>query len=422
MFKQLYKGTINLSRHPVEDFFLIVVLLELFLMGGGRLIEFGSLSLRMVLYLMALGYSVFLLLWRRRIGAETFFLTLSFLSVLSLSAFIGSVNNADVSLLIGDVKQLSFFLIGVFFWFTINSIERVNLTIKLIKFSSLFLSTVYLLLLLMILVGIINFTTFYSILNATGEVYFRGESGFFYKGFLYMCIGLIFYLFDGRKRSKAIALLIFAAIVLTFTRGFLLAMVLTFFLYLLVLSRRSIKTVLYLFIFCAGGALLIRQFLSLHSNILGSSSASDMIRVITAREVWDALNPLTVFIGHGFGIGVPEKLVHMEVAYLEIFHKQGIIGLTFWFVIFLALIRGYVNAVSRGNRNTALPFFLSCLFIYLETMTNPFLNNPIGMSMILISVAVFNVLGKKRQRPFHEDGAVYPSGRLSGRLLTGNDI
>jgi hypothetical protein len=82
-------------------------------------------------------------------------------------------------------------------------------------------------------------------------------------------------------------------------------------------------------------------------------------------------------------------------------------------VIFLALIRGYVTAVSNGNRKIALPFFLSCLFVYIETLTNPFLNNPIGMSMVLISLAVFNVLRKKNRRVSDHNQVTYSSAQPS---------
>lgn len=413
MTTQIYKSPVNKNRRPIERFFLIIVLLELFFMGSGRIIQFGPLTLKMILYLIATGYSIFLLLWWRSVGFQIVFLTVSFLSMISLSAFVGCISNADLSLLIGDVKQLSFFLIGVFFWLTINSIDRVYLTARLIKISSLLLAIAYLSSLIMILLGIINFKIFYSILNATGEVYFRGTSGFFYKGFLYMCVGFIFYLLGGGIRSKGIALLIFTAIIMTFTRGFLLAIGLTGVIYLLVFSKRSFKTILYLMIFCVLGVFLVKQYLSIHANVLGSTTTSDMIRIITMQQVWEALNPLTILIGHGFGIGVPQKPIHMEIAYLEMFHKQGIIGLIFWFAIFIMLIRWYYSAVSKGNRNIALPFLMSCIFIYIESMTNPFLNNPIGMSMILISIAVLNVLRKVDQRIIVENQVNFSSGYIS---------
>ena len=386
----------NQNRHTIETLFFSIVLLELFLMGSGRIIQFGSLTLRMILYLIAIGYSVLLLMRGRRIGMQIVFLGLLFLSVLSLSAFVGVFNNADSRLIFEDIKPLAFFLMGIFFWLTIGNVERVHLTIKLLKVSSVILAVLYLVILFLLHFNIIDFSVTYSVLNKTGEVSFRETYGFVYKGFLYLCVGFLFYLFDSRTRNKGITLLIFTATVLTFTRGFLLAIGLTIFIYLFVFSERNIKTFLHIVVLCVVVLLVAPQYIDVYTNLLGDKSTSDMVRIITGQQVCQSVTPLSIFIGHGFGIGVPERIVHMEVSYLEIFHKQGLVGVSFWVIILCVLIRGYSKATLNGNRNIALPFLLSSFFIYMQTLTNPFLNNPIGMSMILISIAVFNVLGKNK--------------------------
>ena len=84
-------------------------------MGSGRIIQFGPLTLRMILYLMAIGYSILLLMRSRRIGMQIVFWGLFFLSVLSLSAFVGVFNNADNRLIFEDIKPPAFFLMGIFF-------------------------------------------------------------------------------------------------------------------------------------------------------------------------------------------------------------------------------------------------------------------------------------------------------------------
>ena len=39
---------------------------------------------------------------------------------------------------------------------------------------------------------------------------------------------------------------------------------------------------------------------------------------------------------------------------------------------------------------------LSSLIVFIESAFNPYMNNPIGMSMLLISIAVLKVLGIKK--------------------------
>jgi O-antigen ligase len=84
--------------------------------------------------------------------------------------------------------------------------------------------------------------------------------------------------------------------------------------------------------------------------------------------------------------------VHMEISFLEIFHKQGLLGVFFWITIFVCICYSFYKADLNGNRKLALPFLLSTIFIYLQTMTNPYLNNPIGMSVVIISLIVLKRL------------------------------
>ena len=93
-------------------------------------------------------------------------------------------------------------------------------------------------------------------------------------------------------------------------------------------------------------------------------------------------------------IATGDRPIHMEITYLEVFHKQGVLGLLFWLMLFAIIVQMYYRACRNGYRKIALPFFLSALFVFILTTTNPYLNNPIGMSMVLISIAVLNVLGK----------------------------
>jgi len=128
--------------------------------------------------------------------------------------------------------------------------------------------------------------------------------------------------------------------------------------------------------------------------MLGDKAPSDEGRIVLFKQVMSALTPLSLFVGHGFGIGIAEKPVHMEISYLEILHKQGLLGLLFWFMLFVLTVRMYFRACRNGYRRTALPFMLSSLLIFILTATNNYMNNPLGMSMLLVSFGVLNVLSK----------------------------
>ena len=52
----------------------------------------------------------------------------------------------------------------------------------------------------------------------------------------------------------------------------------------------------------------------------------------------------------------------------------------------------------RAIRDTALralamPYFMAAAFVYVVSLTNPFLTNPIGMSVVLVAMVAVRVIG-----------------------------
>ena len=109
--------------------------------------------------------------------------------------------------------------------------------------------------------------------------------------------------------------------------------------------------------------------------------------VMAQNVTWSSL-----FLGHGLGAAVGER-TRIEESYLEILHQQGLLGLVFWFAILALLARDYMRALQRGREAMALPFLLGAMFVYIESATNPFLTNPIGMSMVLIALVALKLIG-----------------------------
>jgi len=356
-------------------------------LGGGRFVEIGPMTLRMVLFAAALIYS-FTIILIRRLDSNLLAILLYFISTLLLSALIGLFNGAELNLVFEDIKPLSYFLMILFFYITINNIQSVMLVVKTIKVSSIVLMTSYLATLIGLYIGFIDFNVLYNLLETAGEVSFRSETGFFYKGFLYLCVGCIFFIFSNKIFNKLIAFLLFISIILTFTRGFLLAMAVTFVVYFVFFAKKSFKSlsIISLLVF------FVLMLTPIFVTQLGDKSESNQVRLITYEQVKESTSLISVLFGHGLGIGVKERSIHMEVSYLEIFHKQGLIGLSFWILILLLILRSYSKIRNKSRRAIALPFVLSTILIYIQTATNPFLNNPIGMSMVLITLSVIRVL------------------------------
>lgn len=219
---------------------------------------------------------------------------------------------------------------------------------------------------------------------------FRGGEGlFFYKGFVYMVVGLIFWIHSEKSRWKNIAILIITiAMILTGTRGFILmfGFVYALFYGIPMLMRLNMKVLILATVLAMGSIYFFGNF------EIGDKALSDSIRIQQLVQVAERINPISFFIGQGFGVGVPVREVHMEIGYLEVFHKQGILGLSIWALFFIFLFNAYVRA--KNFMNIRKPFLLSICFVLLLSLTNPIFNNPIGISLFMIALSVFVVLNK----------------------------
>ena len=377
-----------------NDALLYVIVFELMIGGSGRFLEVGSVTARMLLYLVAMIYSLFLLF--RGICIKKYYIKLIIIVfVLSLfSSLVGSFNNAEPSLIFEDLKQISYFPMIIFFSIFINSYDKVIKISHLIKLSAIVLLAAYFAILFALQFGIIPFDLLYSSIAEYDQVFFREETGvFFYKGFIALCVGVFFFFLEKPNLSKIMSGLLFLGIVLTFTRGLIYSTIIVIAAYLgyVNLKKKKLFNIILLIVL----TLVIGfSFLPWFLEALGSRYESDLVRLETIQQVFDVVNPISILIGHGLGIGVPIRSIHMEISYLEIFHKQGVLGLAFWALILFLLITKFVNACRYGNNLIATSFFLSSIFIFLQSFTNPYINNTIGISIIIIAIVCLDVLSK----------------------------
>ncbi|MCZ6899232.1 MAG: hypothetical protein O7F74_03245 [Bacteroidetes bacterium] len=170
-----------------------------------------------------------------------------------------------------------------------------------------------------------------------------------------------------------------------------MALLLTYSAYYILTKVESSKTIL---VVGFSGILLASVLVYFSLQKIGPKELSSYFRVAQTEQVIREIDTYSIIWGHGFGKGVPVRPVHMEISYLEIFHKQGVIGLFFYAFLFILMLNLYNRAVRKDNGYLAKPFFLSSIFVFAQSVTNPYVNNPIGMSMVLLSLISLNVLAK----------------------------
>lgn len=369
------------------SFLFILILYETSIGGGGRFIEFGGVTLRMFLFSATIIYFFITFVFNnKKVDKSIILLTLYFTLILFTGIIIAIFSNTNNTLILEDIKPLIFFYIILFYSFNINETKDLEKLHKIFKSSSLILAIAYCFLLLLLFTNKINVEEFYIKQNDLGEISFRDGFFLFYKGFIFLCIGYIFFLTTSNKFKIYYLLFLFILIFLSFTRGFLLFTIIITLIYYIKKKKNFIEKIFLFFIPIIFTFLIFK--INIYEYVFGDKSTSDSIRIDTVKEVIKNTNIISFIVGHGFGNGVPTRPVHMEISFLEIFYKQGVIGVLFWFFLFFNIFYFYTKIKNIKHRKLVYPFLLGTIFIFLQSFTNPYMNNPIGLSFILISYVV----------------------------------
>lgn len=390
---------------------LSILIIELVLAGGGRIVSFGPVSLRMILFSAAMIITAIHIIKGSRIEKRYVYLQMCFTAMLAAGIIIGAISGADKSLIWEDVKPLLYFYLLPFFSVAISGIDELKQIQKSIIVASAFMAAAFIIILVLVNLKLIPFLDFYVLTFPTEEFFYRGEYTFFYKGFVYLCVGFLLVHFSTIKNKWWLLSLFACAILLSFTRGLLFALALTYLSYFVIEKKYPLVALMFVLgcsIFFYGKTFYSTISDSLyridreeqlrvqpsHSNTLfGDREHSDNVRKKQIKEVFESVTIASVLYGHGFGHGVSERPIHMEISYLEIFHKQGLIGIGCWCFLFIRLVQSFLTA-SKRNLELSLAFFLSALFIFFQSITNQYINNPIGLGMFMISLTGLGVINK----------------------------
>ena len=405
----------------------VISLTELLVGGGGRLFEIGPLTLRMYLFgatQAVVWWSIFRGSWRPDKSILKLFAALAGLT--ALSAAIGWVNNAPLGAIITDVKPLLYWANLLFYAQIVQSTKHIELVKACFRWSAAGMAVTYLLVLLLWRFGIIHGWGMYLWALPTEELSFRGSLGFFYKGFIFLPIGIFFWLQENSYYRKFIwVFLIYLAMLLTFTRGFWLIIFAIHLLYTIFYNPKNVVSwlavVLMLTSLFSVGLYVSqvpnqnfpelaafqensrevykrkplkdwqRKLGNMFSQGFEDRESSIIDRIIQVGEVADAASATSILLGNGLGKGIESRPVHMEISYLEIFHKQGLLGLGVWAALFFALWKGFYRRMGRSLKHIpfeddAFVFFMAAAFMFAISFLNPFINAPMGLGMLAIAL------------------------------------
>nr|WP_295972279.1 O-antigen ligase family protein [uncultured Bacillus sp.] len=432
-----------------EKILLTVFFVEIFIGGGGRLIDFGLVSIRQVLFLLLLGTFIFRIIKEKAIfnkEINTFFrfnpVSIGIYVLIAwfcVSSLVGFINGNPLGAIVTDFLRVSY--IVLFFplaYYIAKDRFPLQRIITLLKYSAIVVS------IFTITVSILgktifaaDFYHFWKFMNTimNDDLFFRPSNSVFYKSHFFVLIGIILAFNDllHKKYSKLNTVLIIVgsiSVLWSETRGFLLAfmvsiiMIILFdikiivdpikgfankckqllktkdFIKRLVISLLVIMVVPFLF-----ENMTLERF---GTDVTQSHKYSDDekkdkkykeevddVSVNKRMEfIEDSIHilskPANLIIGTGYGSEIAGRITGIEMSFLDILVEQGIIGLAIWGCLFLIVYYNYHVSYKRGQRVSSLDVALLAAFmgVLLLTNINPFINNPIGISFFLVLLII----------------------------------
>lgn len=370
----------NIKNKKVYYFFSLM-LYELFILGSGQLVHIiGSLTLRMLLFIISI---ILFLLMKKNVPSKVCHLCILFFIIHFFGIIVGVFNDGIIDNIVLDLKPLIYFYcILPFCCIPVKLMEKIP---YIIISSTLLLSVLYLIYIVLMKIGIggflLDFTTVYDSMTEESDFMFRGDKGeLYYKGFIFLPIGAVFsffYIKNMKYKLLAISLLSLA-IFYSQTRALLLLLIIVLFFAQLYKSKsKSLYVVLFFLIVY----LMVSTIQDYMTETYADRDSGDLLRITTYNQVISSISGCSILFGHGLGIGVPIRPIHMECAFLEIFHKQGLLGIIFWFY-YLFIILNEFKGLNKKRKKYLFPYVLSVFMIYFQSFFNPYLINPMGLGFI----------------------------------------
>jgi hypothetical protein len=428
-----------------EKILLTILFVELFVGGGGRLIDFGFLSIRQVLFLLLMVTFVYRIVkekayFNKNVNTLIRFnpVTIGVYTLIAwfvVSAAIGFINGHPVSIIFMDFFRVSYVVLYFPLAYYISN-ERFTLSriITLLKYSALAVAIFTIIVdLLGKTVFAADFYPFYVFMNTimNDDLFFRPSNSVFYKSHFFVLIGLILSLNqllnkNYRKLDIAIVILSSISILWSETRGFLLAFMLSVLMIIildvkviidpikglsskmkkLVQSQQFLKKLVMCIVVLVSVPFMYKYMTLERFEVATVQHSPNSPEVEEQPEVNDVsvnarmefivaskdilIQPTNLIFGIGFGSEVAGRTDGLEMSFLDILVEQGIIGLAIWCFLFLTIYLNYYSAYKKGQKLSTIDISLLSAFmgVLLLTNINPYINNPIGISFLLIMLVV----------------------------------
>lgn len=375
----------NIKLIPI---LLTFFLLELFIGGSGQVLKIFQIPFRQIIFVFLLLIFCFDLI-TQRVKIIIDFVSLNILFIIIgvfLSALLGLLTFHNERVIMKDVTPMLYFLL----YFPLRSyFMKYEITyeyvLKILTHSTIIMSIAL----------IITFLTLKF--SFGGDLYiFRGviehqigkdvfwfrHNGFiFYPGLVYSLVAAIL-LFGKFVKSKkltsyeALALLLsIVALVISMTKGLILSLAIAF-LFLIFTKKTTLLVKVVSIFLCTLITLVLFSLFDFSRFTEIRTDTSTNTRLQTLEESANVIGDNLIF-GNGFGTELPTKKFHQENSFVDIVVEQGFLGLFLYLTLFTHIY------IRRKNN---LDLSIATLAVSLMSLTNPYINNPLGIGLIMLTL------------------------------------
>lgn len=430
----------------ISYLFFLIFMVDCAFSGAGRLIEFGPISFRMLVMLLALFFSLpaFFLKIKEYIKNPMVIGLLIFFLILAISAFRGYFAGNRMDVLLSDIKGFMYFAILPCALVVIDTKDKILFTIKCLVVSSFILAITVIALNFMVIYAENFFLTIYKPIREVmfGSIHKVSDTIFriFPRSIPYIAVGVVFsfylWLTQGKKKLNYLYALIISvgiwAMILSFTRsifGAVFVSVLGFLILFLVYNRDKIKFTMQALIISLAGFVLVAVIVcipvgtnyiefavsrtvatledvsdtgdmgdrksdgSSAEDYISDTITSDSYRNETTRQLIEMIkkNPI---VGNGLGSAIEQRKNGLvENTYLDLINKIGVIGLLAYYLPIFWMVYKLFHSIIKKKPYTNILIAVSAGFLVFISATyfNPYMNASLGISYYAFAIAAFTV-------------------------------
>lgn len=375
----------------------LIVLTEAVLGGGGRIFQIGPITLRMLLFAACLAMWLVALGYTKKPKGQFLALLLvySFISSLLCGLFVDAATGASLNRILAEIQPLLFWFTAPFVAMAVTTYATVERSSQIIIYGGFTVAVVMLTVMYALFLGLIPFAKFYTWSMESGELFFRGDISFFYKGLFYVAVALIFTVVLKPRFWIIIAVILFLAIAASLTRGLILSSFIVISAALIHKRRNGTVLIIALIV----GLISVFHIQDIIDILFRDESRSISLNTRSADTLnfLEGLEASSLFIGEGAGTLLNGRQA-VENTFLWALWKYGLPGLIFWLSPILICYFYYRKIPQQSSfNNLGTAFFFGMLMLYIQTNSNPFLNNSIGISYSILSIFSLRLLSRKSE-------------------------